>query len=177
MHFSGHSRTVHHAVIAAGAWSTRIQGAVLDRLPLDTERGYHVMFPENPSALSRPVGLADAGLYLSPVDGGLRAAGTVELAGLDAKPNPKRLDYIEQAARRALPSLKQRGDTWLGFRPTFPDALPVISRSSKHPSVVYAFGHQHIGWTLGAVTGKIIDSLSRDHIPNIDISAYSPSRF
>ena len=130
VHLSGTSRTVHHAVIAAGAWSTRIQGPVLDRLPLDTERGYHVMFPENLSTLSRPVGLADAGLYLSPVDGGLRAAGTVELAGLDAKPNPKRLDYIEQAARRALPSLKQRGDTWLGFRPTFPDALPVISHLS-----------------------------------------------
>ena len=81
------------------------------------------------------MGLSDAGLYLSPVDGGLRAAGTVELAGLDAKPNPKRLDYIEQPARRALPSLKQRGDTWLGFRPTFPDALPVIGHSSKHPSV------------------------------------------
>ena len=177
VHCSGHSRTVHHAVIAAGAWSTRIQGAVLDRLPLDTERGYHVMFPENPSALSRPVGLADAGLYLSPVDGGLRAVGTVELAGLDAKPNPKRLDYIEQVARRALPSLKQRGDTWLGFRPTFPDALPVISHSSKHPSVVYAFGHQHVGLTLGAVTGKLVQQMIDRETPIVDPTPYRAQRF
>jgi len=177
VHFSGHSRTVHHAVIAAGAWSTRIQGAVLDRLPLDTERGYPVMFPENPSALARPVGLADAGLYLSPVDGGLRAAGTVELAGLDAKPNPKRLDYIEQAARRALPSLKQRGDTWLGFRPTFPDALPVISHSSKHPSVVWAFGHRQVGPTRGAVTGKLVQQMIDRETPSGDPAPYRAQRF
>ena len=177
VHFSGNSRSVHHVVIAAGAWSTRIDGPVLDRLPLDTERGYHVMFPENLSTLSRLVGLADAGLYLCPVDGGLRAAGTVELAGLDAQPNPKRLDYIEQAARRALPSLKQGGDTWLGFRPTLPDALPVIGRSSKHPSVVYAFGHQHVGLTLGAVTGKLVQQIIDREQPIVDPTPYRAQRF
>ena len=149
----------------------------MDRLPLDTERGYHVMFPDDASMISRPVGLADAGFYLSPVDGGLRAAGTVELAGLDAKPNPRRLDYIERTARRALPALHQRGDTWLGFRPTLPDSLPVIGRSSKHPSVVYAFGHQHVGLTLGGITGKLVQQIIDREDPIVDPAPYRAQRF
>ena len=66
---------------------------------------------------------------------------------------------------------------WLGYRPTLPDSLPVIGKSQNNNNVIYAFGHQHVGWTLGAVTGKIIDSLSKDQVPNIDISAYAPDRF
>ena len=177
VHLSGSTRVFKDVVIAAGAWSTRIEGPVIDRLPLDTERGYHVMFPDDASALSRPVGLADAGLYLSPVDGGLRAAGTVELAGLDAKPNQRRLDYIESAARRALPSLSRRGDTWLGFRPTLPDSLPVIGRSSRHPSVIYAFGHQHVGLTLGGVTGKLVQQIMDREDPIVDPTPYAAQRF
>ncbi|MGE4659535.1 MAG: FAD-dependent oxidoreductase [Arenicellales bacterium] len=177
VHLSGSTRVFKDVVIAAGAWSTRIEGPVIDRLPLDTERGYHVMFPDDASALSRPVGLADAGLYLSPVDGGLRAAGTVEFAGLDAKPNQRRLDYIESAARRALPSLSRRGDTWLGFRPTLPDSLPVIGRSSRHPSVIYAFGHQHVGLTLGGVTGKLVQQIMDREDPIVDPTPYAAQRF
>ncbi|HCX88760.1 MAG TPA: amino acid dehydrogenase, partial [Gammaproteobacteria bacterium] len=173
----GNSRVFNNAVIAAGAWSTRIEGSVMDRLPLDTERGYHVMFPDDAPLLTRPVGLADAGLYLSPLGGGLRAAGTVELAGLDAKPNPRRLDYIENAARRALPALSRRGDTWLGFRPTLPDSLPVIGRSSKHPSVIYAFGHHHIGLTLGGITGKLVQQIIDREDPIVDPTPYAAQRF
>ena len=176
-HLSGSARVFKDVVIAAGAWSTRIGGSVMDRLPLDTERGYHVMFPDDESMISRPVGLADAGFYLSPVGGGLRAAGTVELAGLDAKPNPRRLNYIEQAARRALPALHQRGDTWLGFRPTLPDSLPVIGRSSKHPSVVYAFGHQHVGLTLGGITGRLVQQIIDREDPIVDPAPYRAQRF
>ena len=73
--------------------------------------------------------------------------------------------------------IKEVKSTWMGRRPTLPDSLPVIGKSRKNNNVIYAFGHQHIGWTLGAVTGKIIDSLSKDQLPNIDISAYSPGRF
>ena len=84
---------------------------------------------------------------------------------------------IERQSRKVLPQLKEVKSTWMGRRPTLPDSLPVIGKSHKNNNVIYAFGHQHIGWTLGAVTGKIIDSLSKDQLPNIDISAYSPSRF
>ena len=89
----------------------------------------------------------------------------------------RRIAMIERQSRKVLPQLGNVKSTWMGRRPTLPDSLPIIGKSQKNNNVIYAFGHQHIGWTLGAVTGKIIDSLSRDHIPNIDISAYSPSRF
>ena len=84
---------------------------------------------------------------------------------------------IERQSRKVLPQLGKVQSTWMGRRPTLPDSLPIIGNSQKNNNIIYAFGHQHVGWTLGAVTGKIIDSLSRDQIPNIDISAYSPSRF
>jgi D-amino-acid dehydrogenase len=67
--------------------------------------------------------------------------------------------------------------TWLGFRPTLPDSLPVIGKSQKNKNIIYGFGHQHIGWTLGAVTGKIVSSICNDRIPNIDIEPFKPTRF
>ena len=101
----------------------------------------------------------------------------VEIAGLKNPPNRKRLQMIERQSRKVLPQLGSIKSTWMGRRPTLPDSLPIIGKSAKNENVIYAFGHQHIGWTLGAVTGKIVDSISRDLTPNIDISAYSPSRF
>ncbi len=166
-----------HVVIAAGAWSTQIASPLIEPLPLDTERGYHVMFPQDATLLTRPVGMADAGLYLSPLADGLRAAGTVELAGLHRPQNPRRLDYIERCVRRALPQAGQRGDTWLGFRPTLPDSLPVIGRSTRHSSLIYAFGHHHIGLTLGGITGRLVQQIIDDEAPVIDLTPYRPQRF
>ena len=175
----GHARPLQsrHVVIAAGSWSTQIGGGLIDRLPLETERGYHVMFPDDASLLTRPVGLADAGLYISPLADGLRAAGTVELAGLSAPPNERRLEYIRRIVKRALPQSGRSGSTWLGFRPTLPDSLPVIGRSTRHPSIIYAFGHQHVGITLGGITGKLVQQLADNHQPDIPLDAYRPERF
>ncbi len=166
-----------HVVIAAGAWSTKIQGGLIDSLPLETERGYHVMFPSDASLLTRPVGLADAGLYISPLADGLRAAGTVELAGLSAPPNQRRLEYIRRVVKKALPASGHSGSTWLGFRPTLPDSLPVIGRSTRHRSIIYAFGHQHVGITLGGITGKLVQQLADDQQPDIPLDPYRPDRF
>jgi D-amino-acid dehydrogenase len=135
------------------------------------------MFPNDARLLNRPVGLADAGLYISPLDNGLRAAGTVELAGLNARPNQGRLNYIESVVRRVLPEASARGSDWLGFRPTMPDSLPVIGQSSRHSSVFYAFGHHHIGITLGGITGKLIQQLIDREPTTIDLAPYSPNRF
>ncbi len=175
----GDSRSIsaRQVVLAAGAQSQTIRSGLIDPLPLDTERGYHVMFPDSATLLNRPVGLADAGLYLSPLNLGLRAAGTVELAGLNAPPNPARLAYIERWVHRVLPQVGQRGDTWLGFRPTLPDSLPVIGRSSRHSGLVYAFGHHHIGITLGGITGKLVQQIIDGLPPTVDLTPYRPERF
>ena len=84
---------------------------------------------------------------------------------------------IENQARKVLPSLGRVKKDWIGFRPTLPDSLPVIGHSLQNKRILYAFGHQHLGWTLGAVTGNIIQSLARDQQPNIDIKAFNPNRF
>tara|TARA_B100001564_G_scaffold143237_1_gene120221 strand:- start:420 stop:1706 length:1287 start_codon:yes stop_codon:yes gene_type:complete len=164
-------------IISAGAWSNQIANMLGDKFPLDTERGYHILFETNEKLINRPVAWSESGFYLIQIHNGIRAAGTVEIAGLTKPSNKKRLEMIERQSRKVLPQLGDIKSTWMGRRPTLPDSLPIIGKSKQSNNVIYAFGHQHVGWTLGAVTGKIIDSLSKDQVPNIDITAYSPSRF
>ena len=164
-------------IISAGAWSKELALMIGDKFPLNTERGYHVLFDNEKKLISRPVGWSQSGFYIIQIEEGIRAAGTVEIAGLHKKPNQKRLIMIEREARILLPALGKIKSTWLGFRPTLPDAMPIIGQSEKNKNVFYAFGHQHIGWTLGAVTGKVIMELVQDRKPNFDISAFSPNRF
>ena len=164
-------------ILCAGAWSNLIANMVGENFPLDTERGYHVLFETNKQLINRPVAWSESGFYLIQIEDGIRAAGTVEIAGLNKPPNNKRTKMIEKQARKILPQLGKVKSTWMGRRPTLPDAMPIIGRSIKNKNILYAFGHQHIGWTLAAVTGKTIDSLVKGSPPNIDISSFNPSRF
>ena len=164
-------------IISAGSWSKELALMIGDKFPLDTERGYHVLFDNEKKLINRPVGWSQSGFYLIQIEEGIRAAGTVEIAGLQKNPNPKRLKMIETEARRIIPALGKVKSTWLGFRPTLPDSLPVIGQSPKDNNVYYAFGHQHIGWTLGAVTGKAITELVNNRNPNFDLSSFNPNRF
>ena len=164
-------------IISAGSWSRELALMIGDKFPLDTERGYHVLFENEKKLISRPVGWSQSGFYLIQIEEGIRAAGTVEIAGLQKNPNPKRLKMIENESRKLIPTLGKVKSTWLGFRPTLPDSLPVIGQSTKNKNVFYAFGHQHIGWTLGAVTGKAITELVNNRNPNFDLSFFNPNRF
>lgn len=164
-------------IIAAGSWSKELALRIGDKFPLDTERGYHVLFEADRQLISRPVGWSESGFYLVQIEEGIRAAGTVEIAGLEKKQNNQRLKMIERVARKILPSLGRVASNWLGFRPTLPDAMPIIGRSNKNPNIIYAFGHQHIGWTLAAVTGKVINDLISNQVSNINIEPFSPNRF
>ena len=164
-------------VLSAGAWSNTIANMVGENFPLDTERGYHVLFENDQQLINRPIGWSQSGFYLVQIEEGIRAAGTVEIAGLLKPPNQKRLNMIEREARKILPQLGKVKSTWMGRRPTLPDAMPVIGRSSKNKNILYAFGHQHIGWTLAAVTGKTINELVKGIQPNVDIKAFSANRF
>ena len=164
-------------IICAGAWSNYIANMIGDDFPLDTERGYHVLFESDKNIINRPVGWSQSGFYLIQIEDGIRAAGTVEIAGLKKPPNTNRLKMIEREARKILPQLKNVKSTWMGNRPTLPDSLPIIGKSNKNENVLYAFGHQHIGWTLAAVTGKAINELIKGSQPNFNISYFSPERF
>lgn len=164
-------------VVAAGAHSGPLARQCGDRLPLDTERGQHVTFPEAAHLVGRPVGWAERGLYMTPMTGGLRVAGTVELAGLRAARHPQLAELLAFSARRALPALGSPGETWLGFRPTLPDGLPVIGPASGDPRVVYAFGHQHIGLTLGGLTGLLVADLMAGRPSSVELAPFSARRF
>ena len=164
-------------VICTGAWSKSLANMIGDDFPLDTERGYHVLFDSDKQLIDRPIGWSQSGFYLVQIEEGIRAAGTVEIAGLHKPLNQKRISMIERQARKILPHLGAVKSTWMGKRPTLPDAKPIIGRSLKNKNVMYAFGHQHIGWTLAAVTGKAINELAKGSQPNFDISAFSPNRF
>jgi glycine/D-amino acid oxidase-like deaminating enzyme len=174
---AGRSYTAGHVIVCTGALSKRFARQCGDRVPLDTERGYHVRFPGTSALLSRPCGWAERGFYMTPMTGGIRAAGTVELGGYGPRKNPDLLKLLTTSAQQALPGLREPDSTWLGFRPSLPDGLPVIGPSSASPHVIYAFGHQHLGVTLGGVTGSVVADLVADRTPPVDLNPYSPSRF
>jgi D-amino-acid dehydrogenase len=158
-------------VVAAGAHSA---GLVADSLgefcPLETERGYPVAFePGSERLLSRGVTDPVSGWIATPMGGGLRVAGKVELGGVHASPTPAHWAQIEREAQAAIGGVGSRAPAsdWMGFRPTMPDSLPVIGRSSTLPCVFYAFGHQHVGWTLGGITGQLIAELVQGKQPSV----------
>jgi len=164
-------------VVAAGVWSNMLARTIGDNFPLDTERGYHIVFENNNNLLTHPVGWAKTGFYMTPMKDGIRVAGTVEIAGLKKPMNKNMLSMIEKTARRILPKLGKVKSEWMGFRPTLPDSLPIIGESQKCKNVYYAFGHQHLGLSLAAITGKVIQSLIEKKNTNINIDALNPYRF
>ena len=147
-------------VVCTGAFSKSLVKQIEGQfIPLETERGYHIEFIEKQQLLSRPTSLVESGMYLTPLNNRLRAAGTVELGGLHSEISQARIDYIARDAKRLIPSLQDYQNPWLGYRPTMPDCLPVLGRSPKYKNIFYAFGHNHLGWTLGPTTGRLITDL------------------
>ncbi len=169
------------AVVAAGAHSKPLATALGDDLPLDTERGYHVVI-KDPEVTPRSSILDAAGKFVAtPMDVGLRFAGTVEFAGLEAAPDWRRARMLLTLGRRLLPALRDgypedRLSQWMGFRPSMPDSLPVIGRARATREVVYAFGHGHVGLAAGARTGAVVADLIAGRPPSIPIDAFAPTR-
>jgi D-amino-acid dehydrogenase len=165
-------------VIAAGAWSKALTAMLGSRPPLDTERGYHLTLPHGDAGLRLPVYSTEKGFVCTPLENGLRIAGTVELGGLEAAPNWQRAEILYQNASRWFPGLDRRDESrWMGFRPSMPDSLPVISLSPRHRNAIFAFGHGHIGLSLGARTGDLVAALLAGRDPGIDMKPYRADRF
>ena len=169
--------TFDKAVIACGAFSKKLTDQVDEKIPLDTERGYHVHFKGYDHLLSRPVIFLNRGFGITPMEQGLRVVGTVEFGGLNNPPSKKRILNLVNNAKYLFPELTEHQDEWLGFRPTLPDFLPVLGPSKNHQNLFYSFGHHHLGWTLGAISGKIISGMIAGENTNLDLSAYSSKRF
>ena len=170
------------AVVSAGAYSKPLATVLGDKVPLETERGYHLMI-RDPEVMPRiPTADADGKFVATPMDTGLRFAGTVELAGLDAPPDWRRSQILLAQGRRMLPGLaaqhaEERISVWMGHRPAMPDSLPVIGPSQSSPDVIYAFGHGHVGMTAAPMTGKIVADLIAGRPAPIDIAPFAAARF
>lgn len=169
---------IESLVIAAGAWSHRLTEQLGDRVPLESERGYHTTLPDPRVNPTRQILYAPQDFVITPMEMGLRVAGTVELAGLDAPPNYERARVLLPKAKRVFPALQTSGGTeWMGHRPALPDSLPVIGRSPGVLNVYYAFGHGHMGLTFGPTTGRLISEVVSGRTPDIDMSPYRVDRF
>ena len=169
--------TFNKAVITCGAFSKKLTDQVNEKIPLDTERGYHVHFKGYEHLLKRPVIFLNRGFGITPMEQGLRVVGTVEFGGLNNPLSKKRITNLVNNAKYLFPELPEHYDEWLGFRPTLPDFLPVLGPSKKYKNLFYSFGHHHLGWTLGAISGKIIAGMIAKENTNLNLSPYSSLRF
>ena len=164
-------------VIACGAFSKKLTDNLNEKIPLDTERGYHVHFKDCDHLLQRPVIFSNRGFGITPMEQGLRVVGTVEFGGLKNPLSKSRIKNLINNAKYMLGDLPYHEDEWLGFRPTLPDFLPVMGPSKNHKNVFYCFGHHHLGWTLGPISGKIVSGMIAKENTNLNLAPYSSTRF
>ena len=164
-------------VLAAGARSGRLAVKLGARITLDAERGYHIMFPTPENSINRYVQFSERRFALVPLEEGVRMTSIVELASMDAKPDYRRIRRLIPHAARMLPGLKaDEQSVWMGARPSTPDNVPIIGPSPRYGSAFFAFGHSHLGMTLGPLTGRIISDLVAGRDPGIDLTPYGPVR-
>lgn len=165
-------------VVAAGRWSDRLLAPLGYRVPLEGERGYHLMLPAPGVELRRPIIIADYQICVTPMNAGLRLAGTVEFAAEGAPMDPRRADMLFDIARPYLPGLSRDGALrWMGTRPSLPDGRPAIGRASRHANLYYCFGHQHVGLTQAAVSAALLSEIVAGGETSIDPRPFSLDRF
>jgi D-amino-acid dehydrogenase len=174
----GRAQPVERLVIAAGAASGQLSAGLGTPLPVEAERGYHVTIGE-PGVMPRlPVTHVDAKFVCSPMNMGLRVAGTAEFAGYDAPPNWRRAELLEAQARAMFPGIRMEKVTrWMGRRPSLPDGLPVLGAAPNYENAFFAFGNSHFGMSAGSVMGKVVAELLAGRRPSIDVRPFAPSRF
>jgi len=169
-------------VVAAGAWSAPLAAELGDRVPLESERGYHLEIADAEVMPRLPIMSGEGKFAVTPMAGRLRLAGTVEFAGLKAPPDWRRADLLLRQAQSLFPALpasmpEARLSRWLGHRPSTPDSLPVIGRSQTAANAIHAFGHGHVGLAGGPHTGRIVADLIAGRPPSIDLAPFAPGRF
>ena len=165
-------------VLAAGAWSNQLLASLGIRIPLETQRGYQVTIADAGVDPKLPVTVTEAKFYATPMEEGLRVAGTVEFAGLEAPPVYRRARRLLEQVRELYPRVRvDKFTEWMGHRPCLPDNLPVIGSARGYPNLLLAFGHGHNGMTSGPVTGRLIADMIVGRQAFIDPAPYSPDRF
>lgn len=174
---SDRSIRLDQVVVAMGEASARLLRPLGVKIPLVSERGYHLMLDAGTRALRRPVGWLDKAVFMTPMNGGMRLAGMAEFARSDAPPDPKCTAAMLKHATVMLGEEPEVRSSWVGSRPSTPDSLPVIGALQQHPRVKVAFGHGHLGLTLAAITGQLVTASVLDRPAPIDLQPFSAQRF
>lgn len=166
-------------VLAAGAWSARLAAPLGYRIPLETQRGYHVDLAQSGISLTRPVIPADRKVFITPMEGVLRVAGTVEFGGLDRAPDAARARLLYDDLAAVFPDARvaKADDFWMGHRPCLPDSVPVIGPAQRVPGLWFAFGHGHLGLTGSAPTAELLAPAILGQPTNQDLAPYAAERF
>ena len=165
-------------VIAAGAWSVELLKSIDVKIPLEAERGYHLIFKDPQISVTNSIMDGDRKFVASSMDMGLRSAGTAEFSGLYSKPNYARAKIFKKLTKQLFPNLNTaKTEEWSGVRPSLPDTIPCIGRIPNHPNIITAFGHSHLGLTQAPMTAKIVHLIAENRKPNINITPFRPERF
>jgi D-amino-acid dehydrogenase len=175
---NGQQLEADNVVVAAGVWSGALAANIGDKVLMESERGYNVTLPASGINLQREIIFAESKFVASPLDCGLRIGGSAEFGGVDAAPNYKRSWNLLRLAQKFLPNLGVDGAIpWAGHRSTTPDSLPVIGRSLRIPSVLYSFGHGHLGLTQAATNARLVADMIHDRPAVLDLAPFSVKRF
>tara|TARA_Y100000813_G_scaffold129072_1_gene93011 strand:- start:1427 stop:2668 length:1242 start_codon:yes stop_codon:yes gene_type:complete len=165
-------------IVATGAWSKKILKKFKIKMPLESERGYHVEYVEPNFYPKVPMMLTSKKFVITPMDGRIRVAGLVEFAGLKTLKRKPPLNLLKNKIKDLFPNLKCKEKIeWLGHRPALVDSLPMLGYLDKNKQILVAFGHQHLGLTAGAKTGRIVSDLIIGNDIKLKISNYRPNRF
>ena len=169
---------VEQVVLAAGVWSRPLARQLGTSVPLEAERGYHVMFGPQDFGLKRALVSADRSVSLAHMHEGIRATGVAEFAAPDAPADMRIADRVMRHAKALVPGLEgEPVSRWMGPRPSHPDSKPVIGRSPRHRNVFFAFGHDHLGLTMAGITGKLVAELASGQPTTVDLAPFRADRF
>lgn len=178
VHAAGWTEVFDRVVVCTGAYGAPLLKSLGIKLPLETERGYNTTLPAGAFDLRTHLTFSDHGFVVSKIGTGVRVGGAVELGGLKLPPRMARADALLSKAQQFLPALNTEGGTqWMGFRPSMPDSLPVLGPHPDISSVVFAFGHGHLGLTQSAGTAQLIADMIAGRASDLDVTPFSPTRF
>lgn len=168
---------VRAAIVCAGVWSAPLLAPFGLKAPLEAARGYHIQMPGAQAHADAPILYADANVLVTPMTGRVRATSFMEFAGTDAPPDPAKPTWLRDTLRGLGYPCEDHPPSWVGPRPVLPDYLPAMGRVTSAPNLLYAFGHQHIGLTLSAVTARAMADLVAGRTPAVSIDAFDLRRF
>lgn len=164
-------------VVCAGAQSGSLMRDLGENAPLVAERGYHLHWTDHDWPEQPPLVFEDRSIIVTRFDSGLRVAGFVEFAPFDTPPDDSKWRRLQQHVRELGLPVRGEPTRWFGARPTLPDYLPAIGRCRAVDNVLYAFGHQHLGLTLAAITGELIAQLAAGEATDVALAPFDLARF